>query len=144
STILELDDQLITNPLVLNETGDIRDLRFHEVKSPELMLRPLASAAGGTFSNGTNVLRFYGTANEARALAGRRLHFEHADGREVDLVCTNHATDFSSTSLAPRTWPVSFDRAPAPLRREEFDEVKPTVAIYGNLADASQGKAEHE
>ena len=96
STILELDDQLITNPLVRYETGDIRDLRFHEVKSPALMLRPLAGAAGGAFSNGTSVLRFYGTANEARALAGRRLHFEHADGREVDLVCTNHATDFSS------------------------------------------------
>ena len=144
STILELDDQLITNPLVSYETGDIRDLRFHEVKSPALMLRPLAGAAAGAFSNGTSVLRFYGAAHEARALAGRRLHFEHADGRAVDLVCTNHATDFSSTALAPRTWSVSFDRAPAPLRREEFDEVKPTVAVYGNLADASQGKAEQE
>jgi hypothetical protein len=144
STILELDNQLITNPLVGYEMGDIRDLRFHEVKSPELMLRPLAGAAGGAFSNGTGVLRFYGTAKEAQALAGRRLYFAHPDGREVDLVCTNHATEFSSTSLAPRTWSISFDRAPAPLRREDFDEVKPTVRIYGNLADASQGKAEKE
>jgi hypothetical protein len=144
STILELDNQLITNPQVVNETGDIRDLRFHEVKSPELMLRPLASAAGGAFSNGTGALRFYGTVKEARALAGRRLYFAHPDGREVDLVCTNHATEFSSTSPAPRTWSVSFDRAPAPLRREDFDEVKPTVTVYGNLADASQGKAERE
>jgi hypothetical protein len=144
SSILELDDQLITNPLVANETGDIRDLRFHEIKSPELMLRPLASAAGGSFSNGTGVLHFSGTRNEARALAGRRLHLEHADGREVDLVCTNQATDFSSASSTTRTWPLSFDRPPAPFRREEFDEAKPTVAVYGNLADASQGRAEHE
>jgi hypothetical protein len=69
------------------------------------MLRRWRRAAAGAFSNGTSVLRFYGTANEARALAGRRLHFEHADGRG-SIVCTNHATDFSSTALAPRTWSV--------------------------------------
>jgi hypothetical protein len=144
STILTLDNQLITNSSILNETGDIRDLRFHEVKSPPIALRPLSSATTGTFSNGTNALYFYGTATQAKALAGRRLFFEHADGRSADLVCTNAANNFSSSSPAPRMWPVSFDRTPAPFVRGDFDEKAPTVTVYGNLVDASQGKAERD
>ena len=60
-------------PSMLNETGDIRDLRFHEVTSPPLDAAAASSAAGGAFANGTNALYFYGTATQAQALAGRRL-----------------------------------------------------------------------
>jgi hypothetical protein len=144
STILTLDNQLITNSSILNEAGDIRDLRFHEVKSPRLTLRPLSSPTTGTFSNGTNALYFYGTAAQAKTLAGRRLFLEHADGRSADLVCTNSPNNFSSFSPAPKMWPVSFDRAPSPFTRGDFDETAPAVTVYGNLADASQGKAERD
>jgi predicted phage baseplate assembly protein len=41
-------------------------------------------------------------------------------------------------------WSLSFDRAPRPFRRIDFDEAEPTVTVWGNLADASQGKAERE
>ena len=145
STILELDDQLITNPLVSYEIGRYPRSALPRGQEPRID----AAAAGGRRGRAHSATAracCVSTArrHEARALAGRRLHFAHADGRAVDLVCTNHATDFSSTALAPRTWSVSFDRAPAPLRREDFDEVKPTVTVFGNLADASQGKAEHE
>jgi hypothetical protein len=144
TTFLTLDTALIRHRGLGSPLADVRDWRIHETTSPPLTLRPAATFASGTFANGTNALRFYGTAKQALALAGRRLHLEHADGRRVDLVCTNHASNFGPVSPAPRMWALSFDRAPAPFLRRDFDETKPTVAVYGNLADASQGKAERE
>ena len=46
--------------------------------------------------------------------------------------------------LAPRMWPLSFDRAPLPFTKTDFSEDAPTVTVFGNLVDASQGKAESE
>jgi len=144
STFLTLDTALIRHLGLGQPLSDVRDWRVHETTSPALRLRPAATFAGGAFANGTNALRFFGTASEARALAGRPLHLLHDDGRSVDLVCTNHASDFASASPAPRMWPLSFDRAPSPFVRSDFDETKPTITVFGNLADASQGKQEPE
>ena len=148
STVLTLDNQLIANGSVLNEVADIRELRFHEITSAELHLAPLTGFVGGAFVNGSNALYFYGTADEAKPLAGRRLYLAHDDGRSVELVCTNSQASFTSNlagnSPAPRMWPLSFDRAPKPFRRRDFDEDLPTVTVFGNLVDATQGKAERE
>jgi hypothetical protein len=144
STVLTLDDQLLANGSLLNEVADIRELRFHEVTSPQLTLRPPTGFASGAFGGGTNALYFYGTAAEAKPLAGRRLHLQHDDGRSVALVVTNAESAFVSASPAPRMWPLSFDRPPAPFRKEDFDEDAPTITVFGNLADATQGKAERE
>ena len=125
--------------------ADVRDLHLHESKGPLLTLRPVATFAAGAFTNGTNALRFYGTATEAQALAGRRLYFSHADGRAVELVCTNEPSDFPAPAAdLPKMWPVSFDRAPSPLAKEDFDETTLAVTVFGNLVDASQGKQERE
>jgi hypothetical protein len=77
-------------------------------------------------------------------LAGRRLYLSHADGRSVEVVCTNGASSFDASSPAPRMWPLSFDRAPLPFTKNDFKEDAPTVTVFGNLVDASQGKAERE
>ncbi|MEO7338192.1 MAG: hypothetical protein ABIV63_16590, partial [Caldimonas sp.] len=42
----------------------------------------------------------------------------------------------------PRMWPLSFDRAPSPFTQADFDEAAPTVTVFGNLAEATQGKQE--
>ncbi|HMO47503.1 MAG TPA: hypothetical protein PKB14_15910 [Rubrivivax sp.] len=144
STVLTLNDQLIANGSVLNEIADIRELRFHEVSSPQLTLRPTSGFAAGAFADGTNALYFYGTADEARPLAGRRLFLQHDDGRSAALVVTDAESAFASPSPAPRMWRLSFDRAPAPFGKGDFDEAAPTVTVFGNLADAAQGKAERE
>ena len=60
-------------------------------------------------------------------------------------MCTNETNDFDSpTPDVPTLWPISFDRSPAPFVREDFNEVKPAVTVFGNLVDASQGKQERD
>lgn len=144
SSVLTFSGLLLANGQILYEEVDIRELRFHETTSPALTLAPLVGYAGGGFSSGTNALYFYGTANEARPLAGRRLHLLHDDGRTLDLVCTSAESAFTSASAAPMMWPLSFDRAPAPFLKLDFDETTPLVTLFGNLVDATQGKAERE
>jgi hypothetical protein len=144
STVLTLNSMLLANGDVRNEEADVRELRFHEVTSPALTLAPPVGFAGGAFASGTGALTFYGTADEARPLAGRRLHLLHDDGRTLDLVCTSAESAFCSATAAPTMWPLSFDRPPAPFEKADFDETAPGVTVFGNLVDATQGKAERE
>jgi hypothetical protein len=143
STQLTLDAAVIRHSMSPAPFGDVRDMRLHEATSPPLTLRPLSEPSSDAFTSGTNALRFYGTVDQVQALAGRWLFLSHADGRAVELINTNEPGDFT-TSLprAPRRWPLSFDRSPAPFTRADFDEAEPTVTVFGNLVDASQGKAE--
>ena len=129
-------------------SADIREIQIHEVTSPALSLVPQAHDAtnGAAFSDGNNALCFFGTQAEAQTLAGRRVLLADAAGRLADLVNTNLASDFFLTDgqHQPRLWTLSFDAPPAPFTRADFDEAAPNVTVYGNLADASQGKAETE
>lgn len=126
--------------------ADLRALRLHETRGPVLRLRPLSTPASAAFADGSDALCFYGTATEAQLLCGRRLHLAHDDGRSVELTCMNTAADFPPPVVvaAPQMWPLSFDRAPAPFTRADFDEAAPAVTVFGNLVDATQGKAERE
>jgi hypothetical protein len=145
STLITLKQPLIKHAMSGSPFSDVRDYRIHEVTSPRLTLKPVSNPPGGAFANGTDALYFWGTAAQAQALAERRLYLTHPDGRSVEVVCTNTESDFaSSTFNVPQMWPLTFDRAPAPFTRGDFDEAGPTVTVFGNLVDASQGKAERE
>ena len=145
STLLTLDHPLLRHSIADSPVSDVRHFRIHEVTSPHLTLKPVSSPSGSAFVSGTNALRFYGTATLAQALARRRLYLSHADGRSVELVCTNHKSHFQSTTPeVPKMWALTFDRPPAPFVRADFDEAAPTITVFGNLVDASQGKAERE
>lgn len=145
STQLTLDHALVRHDMSPSPSADVRDIRIHEVTSPPLTLSPVSDPSDSGFADGANALNFYGTAAQAQTLAGRCLYLSHADGRGVELICTNIVTDFSTPSPdAPQMWPLSFDRAPTPFTRADFDEAAPTVTAFGNLVDASQGKAERE
>jgi hypothetical protein len=145
STILELDTELVTNSSITGAIGDIRDIRVHEVKGPGLTVRPVSTPSNGAFASGTDALRYFGTAAEAQALAGRRLFLAHADGRTLEMVCTNVPADFPSPgNEAAALWPLSFDRVPDPFTGADFDETAPAVTVFGNIVDASQGRAERE
>lgn len=145
STLLTLDAAIVRRDMSMSPLVDVRDVQVHEVTSPPLRLRPVSDPLRDAFASGASALRFYGTAAEARAVAGRRLHFVHADGRSADVVCTSRAADFPTPARdVARLWPLSFDRAPLPFTRADFDETEPTVSVFGNLVDASQGKSERE
>jgi predicted phage baseplate assembly protein len=145
SSLLTLNQPLIKHAMSGSPFSDVRDYRVHEVTSPPLTLTPVSNPPSSGFANGTNALRFWGTATQAQALAGRRLYLLHADGRGLELVCTNTASNFSPpTPNVAKMWPLTFDRPPAPFTRADFDETTPTVTVFGNLVDASQGKAEHD
>jgi hypothetical protein len=145
STLLTLNQALVKHGMSGSPLSDVRDYRIHEVTSPSLVLKPVSSPSSTAFTNGTNALRFWGTTTEVRALARRHLYMSHPDGRTVELVCTNDTTDFAPPSPdVPKMWPLTFDRPPAPFVRGDFDEAAPTVTVFGNLVDASQGKAERD
>jgi hypothetical protein len=143
STFLTLDKPLIRHAMSTKPGSDVRDLIVHEVTSPPLTLKPVNSPADGSFANGTSALHFYGTQDQARAFAGRRLYLQGDDGRQVELVCTNSVASFTTSQpTVPRLWWLTFDRPPTPFTRADFDEVTPRVTVFGNLADASQGRSE--
>jgi hypothetical protein len=145
STLLVMDQALVMHAINPPPLSDVRDYRIHEITSPSLTLSPLSTPSAGEFSDGANALSFYGTALQAQALAGRRLYLSHEDSRSIELVCTNVINDFPIPSPdAPRMWPLSFDRKPTPFTRADFDEASPSVTVFGNLVDASQGKTERE
>jgi hypothetical protein len=146
SSLLRLDEVLAPAWTTgFGAIADMRTLRLHETKGPALKLRPLSAEVSTAFANGTNALNFYGTASQAQTIVGRRLYLSHTDGRSVELLCTNTVSDFPTpTPDVPQMWPLSFDRAPTPFTRADFDEAAPTVTVFGNLVDASQGKQERE
>ena len=143
STLLTLNRPILRHNLPVR--SDVRNYRILEVTSPHLTLKPVSSPHSGSFANGTNALRFWGTATEVQAIAGRRLYLSHSDGRAVELVCTNDPTDFVTPSPdVAKMWALTFDRPPSPFVRADFDEATPTVTVFGNLVDASQGKSERD
>lgn len=145
ATVLTLHRPLIGPAGGAAWTSDVRHYRLHEVTGPRLTVQPLSTPSSAPFTAAADTLCFYGSAAEARLLAGRRLYLAHADGRHVELVCTSRATDFPVLATdAPAMRRLHFDRLPAPFRHADFDEAAPTVTVFGNLVDASQGKAEHE
>jgi hypothetical protein len=147
TTIVTMDTPLSTNASIGDMQSDVRDYVIHEVTSPFVLLQPEAYFLSGTFGVGTNALNFFGTLGEVSVLADRRLLLQ-APGRDVlELRCTNAPADFTLPAGSfdePRMWQLSFDRPPSPFVRADFDEIASAVTVFGNIADADQGKSESE
>ena len=166
STVLVIDSKLIKNSNILNEKIDIRQMKFHEVTGPEMVLRAPTAWESGSFTG--NTLNFLGTYDQVAALAGRKLIFEGKDGTTFTVSVINTDPDFSlSTEINqkflrgpgavfskrapgcrrqenPRMWEITLDKKPDVFLLEDFDEENPTINVYGNLAEANQGKTEKE
>ena len=144
TTVVTLNSRLAANPVILFEEADIRQLRFHEVVSPELALRAPTSWASGDFTDGA--VGFFGTHTEAKALEGRNLLLAK-EGRSPQLVRVGSPLPDLSLSgrdtVNPWMWPITLNDVPA-FAREDFDEADPAVTVYGNVVAATQGKTEDE
>jgi len=120
------------------DVADIRYLQFHEVLGPELELH--AKKKETTLPSGKE-LYFFGTEAEALPLENRRLMFEKPG--EDPFTATVLSVQSLSIDVAERKLlrRITLDRD---VSYGDFPNEEPTVDVYGNLADAEQGKTEKE
>ena len=139
STWLGIGDHgLLSNTHYPDARADIREFRIHEATSGKLTLRALTEPQTGAIAS-ANELRYYGDAETTAKLVGRRIFFQASDGRFAEATAV--AVDTASPVYA-RMRPVTLDQIPAGFSREDFDEAAPTTDVFGNLVDATQGKAQ--
>ena len=147
TTVVIVDDRLLTNDDLWNEAMDIRRTLFHETISPELTLRAPTQFADGDFIDGE--LQFFGTYSEMKALAERDLLLADADNGSVQAVTTTSTLADFETQLADRDedeqwlWTLTVDQIPE-FERDAFDQAAPRITVYGNLIETDQGKTEDE
>lgn len=114
---------------------DIRDFQFHEVLSPPLMLRAglqETSAAAG------NELYFLGTDAQAQVLNGRRLLLVKPDAEPEAVSVAAVQTLAAEFAARPLLRRITLDHD---LNLTDFPNEKPVITVYGNLADATEGKS---
>ncbi|MGH7646875.1 MAG: hypothetical protein ACREND_02075 [Gemmatimonadaceae bacterium] len=142
TTVVTLGDPIVDNylggtlPLV-----DIRGMRFHETDGAALTVRALSTWPSGPFPNTT--VAAFGTLADMTALAERPLLLQGADGTVQSLSVLSQPADFSPAGrddVHAWMWPVQLDQRPDPFTRDDFDEVSPTVTVFGNVVGATQGK----
>jgi hypothetical protein len=113
---------------------DIREIQFHEALSPLLRLR---AGVQETATVKGKELYFYGTEAEVQSLNERRLLF--AKPGEDSFTAT--VASAQTLPERPLLGQVVLDRD---VQYADFPNDEPTVAVYGNLVDATQGKTERE
>jgi predicted phage baseplate assembly protein len=151
ATAVTLNTDLITNAQLENPLADIRDLQFHETVGAALTLRAPTTFSDGAFSD--NRLQYYGTYAAAQALAGRALMLvDSATASTQRVQVTTTLADLEAARYYglvardddnPWLWDIDLDQPPT-SDRAAFDQIEPTVTVYGNLVDATQGKTETE
>lgn len=145
STAVRLKTNLFTNASLTLNALDVRRLQAHEVLSPPLTLAAASEWQDGAFGLETE-LNFFGTWEQAVALAGRALLFEGEDGVTQPVTVDNVAEEFDLAGRDPDAnwlWTIRLDQPPR-YNREMFDEIDNAIAVYGNLVLANQGETQKE
>ena len=148
ATVVILDAALatLTNPAVdtwessphIYDRLDIRDAQFHETLSPRVTLRAAPEPSAATTGHDLN---YFGTGAEVQSLAGRTLVLAK-DGEDPQLATVQAVqTPSASDAKLPSLRRVSLD---AVVSYSDFPHHAPPVAVFGNLAEATQGKTERE
>jgi hypothetical protein len=133
-------------PIIINiiETHDIRRLRLHEARGERMRLRapPVqrASVADGKVS-------FFGTRDEAEALAGRTILLQGLTDAPEEIVVASDQPELAATPPGPagdlRMWPIALGTVPK-SGDAGFSEVNPAVTVHGNAIQATQGESQRE
>jgi len=117
---------------------DIRDIAVHETLGPLLTLEALEQPTSATEGN---ELFFLGTAEEADALAGRRLLLEGLEDEAVETGVALVGAPPAGQNARRILRSVSLDRSVA---YASFPHEGGAVTVYGNVVEATQGKSERE
>lgn len=139
-SMARLDKQLtITQDGVRYRITDIRDFLVHETLSPLLTIK---RAREQTEEQRGGYLNFYGTADEVRTLKGRRIMFKKPGEQpylrnvsEIPFLFLLSTSRFKQLRRIRLNEPVDYD---------DFPNTEPKVTVFGNLADANEGKTELE
>ena len=124
-------------------TFDIRKVQYHETTSAALTLQAPTTWEDGPLPSDAQ-LSYWGTYAEALTLLNRSLILKRADGETLTVKVLNSPFSLSQKDkINLWRWPLSFDQT-LPFTFQDFDELTPTVTVYGNLIEANQGKAEKE
>jgi hypothetical protein len=118
---------------------DIRLLVLHETVGRGFTLTTPRQAQPSRFGS---YLMFYGDGSTYEQLRGRRLIFVKPDGAQIERTVDLDSSERSSSNQARfrrliLSAPLDEGFSPA-----DFSLDRPTVTVYGNLADATQGKTE--
>lgn len=145
SSVVELDQSLST---LVDPTADpfgsdispvtqtdMRDLSILETTGPRLRVR--AAPHDGSAAQG-NTLYFFGNAEAAAALDGRRLLLAPPEAESFEAVVTDVA---AASSGGPDRYAVTLDRDVA---YADFPNEEDRTTVYGNVAEADQGRSERE
>ena len=145
STVSTLRDNLFTNAALTLERLDVRRLLAHQVLSPPLTLAKAADWDDGPFGIDTE-LDYFGTFDQAVALAGRTLLLEDPDGvtQTVRVDTTAEEFDLAGRDTEnPWMWRIRLDQPPR-YDREAFSETANAITVYGNIVAANQGETQAE
>jgi hypothetical protein len=116
-------------------TIDITTALFHEVTSPRFMIN--RGKTETTVTTG-NRLNFYGTADQVKTLKGRRIMISKPGEDPVVMTVVSVPTTFDANTYDyPQLYPIDLS---ANVAYADFPNDAPTVTVYGNLADADEGK----
>src|SRR5262249_35999938 len=138
STVLTLDNALaLAEGSQHLDYADIRGIAFHAVDGASFTLKaalqPIAAASG-------SALDFYGTAADVAALDQRTLLLT-GPGTALAEAKVAAVDAGPAGPAAPAFRGVTLDRE---VSYPNFDHDAPTVAVYGNLVTASEGRTEDE
>jgi hypothetical protein len=118
-----------------NTNLNIRDALFHETVSPLFFIKNVEVETSA--EKGKN-LNFYGTAAQVENLRNRRILLEKTGAEAKILTVTDVPENFDEDTLNfPQLYPVTISDE---VDYVDFPNENPLVTIYGNLADADQGK----
>ncbi len=111
------------------------DAVFHEVLSPIFVLQ---RAKAETAAAAGNTLNFYGTAEQVKTLDGRRIMFDRPDEEPQIVTVTGIPAAFNPlTEEFPQLYPLTLSED---VSYADFPNENPAVTVFGNLADADEGK----
>ena len=134
STVLHLDDDLaITDSGTALRCADIRGVTVHQVVGAGFRIRAASQPSGAASGHS---LDFFGNRDDALALVERTLLLDLRDGpRPVQV----QAVDTRGSGSDPRFYALTLDST---LTLAEFAHDTPSVDVYGNLVDTTEGKTE--
>ena len=134
STVLQLDDDLaIAESGTTLRYADIRGVTVHQVVGAGFRIRAASQPTGAASGH---ALDYFGTRDDALALANRTLLLDLPAGPQPVQV---QAVDTSRGDSDPRFYGLTIDSTVA---LTDFAHDTPTVDVYGNLVDTTEGKTE--